>query len=333
MRVFYERHASLNHLKDKSILVLGYGNQGRAFALNLRDSGFKPTICLPSGSKSKTKAVDDGFAVITPSRINSDFNLILFMIPDHVQAEFFNRYIKHKTSPDTALVFAHGYAVHFKLIQPPQDCDILLVAPHGPGSDLRRLFLDDDGLSGYVAVERDFSGNALKLALALAQAVGITRRGAFLTNFEHETLGDLFGEQALLCGGLSELCRRTFDTLVEAGLPEENAYLETIHQIDLLAGLIKNHGVAGMIEKISTTACYGISFSTPVIFDRKFDNNLKKLFTAIESGKFSRSWQAEYESGSKNLKGFKQKIMQSDMEKTGRKLRKKLPENKNKGGK
>ncbi|MBD3381626.1 MAG: ketol-acid reductoisomerase [candidate division Zixibacteria bacterium] len=333
MRVYYQKHANPGFLQNKNILVLGYGNQGKAFANNLRDSGFEPTICLHSGSKSKTKAVDDGFAVITPSRINSDYELILFMIPDHIQADFYEKYLESKTGPGTALVFAHGYAVYFRLLHPPQDCDVVLLAPHGPGSDLRRLYLDDDGLSGYVAVEQDFSGNALKLALALARAVGITRRGAFLTSFEHETLGDLFGEQALLCGGLSELCRRSFDTLVDAGLPKENAYLETIHQIDLLAGLIKRYGVTGMMEKISTTAGYGISYSRPVIFDRKFDNNLKRLYSEIDSGKFTRSWQAEYRNGSQNLKRYKREVKESEMEKTGRKLRKKLSGNKTGGSK
>lgn len=322
IKIYRDKDASLKYLKKKEILILGYGSQGRAFALNLKDAGYQPIICLPPKSKTRNIVKSDKLNLITPTQINDDFNLILFMIPDHIQGDFYSKYISDKIAPNSTLLFAHAYSIHFKLIKPAPELDIILVAPHGPGQDLRDKYLDNSGLSCFVGAFQDSSGIALKTALAVAKAVRATKAGAFLTSFEHEAIGDLFGEQVLLCGGLSELIIAAFETLVKHGLPPENAYLETVHQIDLLAKLIKEHGLQGMSERISKTAQYGMLKTRGKIIDRNTEKRIDKIYAEIKSGKFAQDWQNEYNHRLKSLDKYKQELKKTSLEKTAAKMRK-----------
>jgi len=324
MRIFTDKHADLKYIKKRRLLLIGYGNQGRAFAQNLRDSGLNITICLKANSKSVKTAVSDNFKVITPAQIDSQYDFYIFLIPDHVQAEFYTKYLQNRIPVGATLLFAHGYSIHFKLIHPPKNSDVILLAPHGPGRDLRETYLNDGGLTCFTAVYQDFSETALQQALGIAKALKCTQAGAFLTSFEHETLGDLFGEQVLLCGGLAELVSKSFEILVKNGLPPENAYLETVQQIDLLAGLIKNHGIHGMTERISLTAQYGMLKSGHKIIDNNTGKRMQETFERIKSGKFTREWQKEYQNKLTNLKTYKQNLKKTELEKTAAKLRKKI---------
>jgi len=326
LRIFLDKDAEPGLLAREKILILGYGNQGRAFALNLRDSGYRPTICLRSTSRANAIAAADGMKIIRPSRIDQAHSLIIFLIPDHLQADFYRRYLRSRISSQTTLVFAHGYAIHFRLLVPAPNLDIILVAPHGPGEDLRRKYLEGSGLSCYVAKFQNPSGLAQKKAVALAHALGCTRSGVFLTSFEQETLGDLFGEQALLCGGLAQLVCGVYETLVKNGLPPENAYLETAHQLDLLAGLIKKHGIYGMSRRISKTAQYGMLNAEGVIIDKAARIRLANLLRQIKSGAFARSWEREKQMNEANLKRFQKTLRISNLEKTGKKIRNMLRE-------
>ncbi len=321
-KIYRDQNADLKFLKDKNCLILGYGSQGRAFALNLRDSSIDVEICLKADSLSANEARAEGLKVITPDEIDDRYDTILFMIPDHIQGEFYEKHIKNKLKDNACLVFAHGYAIHFKLINPPSNADIVLVAPHGPGNDLREKFIRGEGISCYVAVEQDHSGYAMDIALAIAKAIGSTRVGAFETTFEHETLGDLFGEQALLCGGLAELVTKSYETLVQKGIPEENAYLETAHQIDLLASLLKKHGIHGMTERISMTAQYGMLKTRDKIINGAAEKRLNQIFEKIKAGRFAEDWQNEYKDGLKNLKEYKDKLKIHPIENAAEKIKK-----------
>jgi ketol-acid reductoisomerase len=321
-KIYRDQNADLKFLKDKNCLILGHGSQGRTFALNLRDSSIDVEICLKPDSLSANEARAEGLKVITPGEIDDRYDIILFMIPDHIQGEFYEQNIKNKLKDSACLVFAHGYAIHFRLIDPPSNADIVLVAPHGPGNDLRHQFIQGMGISCYVGVEQNHTGDAMDIALAIAKAVGSTRVGAFETTFEHETLGDLFGEQALLCGGLAELVTKSYETLVQKGIPEENAYLETAHQIDLLASLLKNYGIHGMAERISMTAQYGMLKTRDKIIDETAEKRLNQIFEKIKMGRFAEDWQNEYKAGLKKLKEYKDKLKIHPIENTAEKIKK-----------
>ncbi|HDS01747.1 MAG TPA: ketol-acid reductoisomerase [candidate division Zixibacteria bacterium] len=321
-KIYRDQNADIKYIRNKQILIIGYGSQGRAFALNLRDSAIEVNICIKLESLSANAARAEGLKVITPDNIDDRYDIFLFMIPDHLQGDFYEKYIKNSLKENSCLVFAHGYSIQFGLVRPDFSSDVILVAPHGPGDDLRERFIRGSGISCYVAVQQDHSGEAANIALALAKAVGSTRIGAFQTTFEHETLGDIFGEQALLCGGLAELVTKSYEALVRNGIPEENAYIETAHQIDLLASLLKRHGIHGMAERISMTAQYGMLKMNDKIIDRDGEKRLNQLFEKIKSGEFARDWQEEYETGFKNLKEYKKKLKNHSIEKTAEKIKK-----------
>jgi ketol-acid reductoisomerase len=324
MRIFRDDQANLKYIRDQSILILGYGGQGRAFGLNLRDSGLSVTVCLKSDSASKKIAVEDNLKTITPSQIDSQYSLIIFLIPDHIHGDFFERHIAKRMRKEATLVFAHGYSIHFGIVKPPPGADIIMVAPHGPGVDLRQKFLDKSGLSCFIAEYQNGSGQAIQKALALAKAIGATRAGAFLTTFEHEAIGDIFGEQVLLCGGLSELAMKAYMVMVDNGIPRENAYLETVHQIDLLASLIRRHGIHGMTRRISKTAQYGMYQTRGKIIDKVAEKRFGNIFRQIKSGKFAEKWQAEYKNGLKNLNEYIETLKEDRLEKTSKRMRKLL---------
>ncbi len=325
MRLYKDKDADLSVIRGRSIVVIGYGNQGSAFAQNLRDSGLDVSVSLDEKSESIRQAVEDGFPVVS----NDDAHLadiVLMMLPDHLHGWFFDTYLSDRLRHNQALVFAHAYSIHFGLIKPPKGVRCALVAPHGPGRDLRSTFVNGSGISCFVAANPANSHLSLKIALAIAKACGCTRAGAFKTTFEREALGDLFGEQALLCGGLTHLLTAAFDTLVKNGIPPENAYLETAHQLELLAGFIRNSGVAGMFKGISRTAQFGTVISEKSIANTKLLSELQKLYDDIASGRFARRWMVESEAGYPKIKEFLKRTGSSRLEKTSAKLRKLLEE-------
>ncbi len=302
LSVYKDKDASLKYLKGKPISILGYGSQGRAQALNLKDSGLEVRVGLPSKSKDRRTALRDGFKVDTPEKAVQTGEIISVLAPDHKHGEVYEDSIRKNLSPGKTLVFAHAYSVHFKLIKPSAYADVILVAPHGPGVLVRKLFLERKGVTSFIAVKQDYSGKALDKALAYAKGIGSTKAGAILTTFKDEAIGDLFGEQAVLCGGLSELLKSGFETLIESGLSSENAYLECVYQLDLIVELIKNYGIAGMFDRISQTAEFGSYVSGKNVVNK---NHMKKVLSEIKSGNFARKWAKEYESGMKNYKKMK----------------------------
>jgi ketol-acid reductoisomerase len=327
MKILKDKDADIELIRDKSIVIVGYGNQGTAFAQNLRDSGLNVSVSLKEGSSTIRKATADGFPVVS-NEGTCLAGMILMMIPDHLHGEFFDAHLKDKLRRGQMLVFAHGYSIHFGLIKPPKGIRCLLVAPHGPGADVRSRFVEGSGLSCFIASYPVNSGTSLRYALAIAKACGCTRAGAFKTTFEHEAVGDLFGEQALLCGGLTHLLMAVFDTLVRNGIPKENAYLETAHQLELLASLIREGGVTGMFRKISQTAQFGTVVSEYSIANRKLLSELQKLYDDVASGRFARKWMQEYRSDYPAITEFERRIESSSFEKTSAKMRNMFDERK-----
>jgi len=322
LKIYKDKDASLKYLKGKTISILGYGSQGRAQALNLRDSGLEVIIGLPPKSKDRKIAVKDGFKVFSPEKTVKNGEIISILAPDHKHKELYEQSIQKNLSPGKTLVFAHAYSLYFKQIRPPEFIDVILVAPHGPGELVRKLFLEGKGVTSFIAVKQDYSGKALDKALAYAKGIGSTRAGAILTSFEDEAIGDLFGEQAVLCGGLSELLRAGFETLVESGLSPENAYLECVYQLDLIVELIKKYGIAGMFDRISQTAEFGSYVSGKKVINRK---QMKNILSEIKNGNFARRWMKEYESGMKNYKQMKKSWKNHRLQKTRERLNKLLP--------
>jgi ketol-acid reductoisomerase len=320
-RIYKDKHADLRFLRGKAIAIIGYGNQGRAQALNLRDSGLKVIIGLPKGNKDVRLALKDGFQVYSDEEATRHGDIISLLAPDHLHQEIFLRQIKPYLSPGKTLVFACGFSVHFQLVIPPDFVNVILVAPHAPGKLMRELFLSGKGVPAFIAVHQDNTGKAKKNALAYAQAIGCTRAGVFETTFKDEAVGDLFGEQVVLCGGLSELLRTGFDVLVESGLPPENAYLECVHQLDFIVNTIKSYGIAGMFDRISKTAEFGSYISGRRIIRQQTKNEMKKILREIRSGQFARDWMNEYRSGMRKYIKMKKQAADHAIERVSRKIR------------
>jgi ketol-acid reductoisomerase len=321
LRVYSDKQADLRHLKGKTIAVLGYGNQGRAQALNLRDSGLDVVVGLSGKDRSFRQARQDGFRVWSMGRAVQAADLVSVLIPDHVHGEVFKRHIRPNLRPGRTLLFACGLSIHFGLVVPPEFVDVVMVAPHAPGEIMRNLFEQGKGVPCFVAVWQDSSGTAKKTALAYAKAIGCTRAGAFETAFELEAVGDLFGEQAVLCGGVPELVRAGFETLTEAGFPPENAYLECLHQLDFIVDAVKKYGIAGMYDRISRVAEYGSYVSGKKIVNKQVKERMARLLREIKSGVFLKGWIKEYESGMKNYRRLKRGIRKHPIEQVGRKIR------------
>jgi len=274
--------------KKVSVAVLGYGSQGKAVALNLRDSGYHVTIGLKSRSRSAKAARRDGFCRIVPvGKAVAEAGIVCFALPDHLHQRIYKRDIEKNLHSKSILWFLHGFSVHFGLVNPPAQCDVILIAPHGPGIAVRQKFLGDRSLSAFYAIHQDYSGAAKRNIFALSAAMGFRRSRLVKTTFEREAVGDLFGEQAVLCGGLSELVVNGFEVLVEKGLPPENAYLEVAYQLDLIIDLIKNYGIEGMYDRISVTARYGSVMSGDKVVDKSVKKRMLQLYDDIESGKFA----------------------------------------------
>ena len=303
------------------IATIGYGSQGRAHALNLRDSGFEVTVGLRPGGPTEIKARADGFIVKTPAEAARGADLVAVLTPDMVQKQLYNEVLHEALKPGACLLFAHGLNVHFDLIQPRTDIDVILVAPKGPGALVRREYEIGRGVPCIYAVHQDVSGNAEALALAYAAGLGGARANVIKTTFKEETETDLFGEQAVLCGGASALVQAGFETLVEAGYQPEIAYYEVLHELKLIVDLFYEGGITRMHEFISETAQYGALTRGDYIVDANTRAQMKKVLTEIQDGTFARQWIAEYAAGNANYKALKQADLEHPIEAIGKKLR------------
>ncbi len=326
MRVYYDRDCDLNLIKGKNVLIIGYGSQGRAHAINLKDSGAENVrIALRSGSTTALKAEADGFQVMTVSEGAAWADLMMMATPDELQADIYRDEIAGNIRDGAAIAFAHGLNVHFGLIEPKETVDVLMVAPKGPGHTVRGEYQKGGGVPCLIAVHQDASGNAQDLGLSYACGVGGGRSGIIETNFKEECETDLFGEQVVLCGGLVELIRAGFETLVEAGYAPEMAYFECLHEVKLIVDLIYEGGIANMNYSISNTAEWGEYVSGPRIVTSETKAEMKRVLEDIQSGKFTSEWMQEYRAGGARFKGIRRNNDAHQIEEVGEKLRGMMP--------
>ncbi len=324
-KVYTDKDADLGVFRNKTLAVIGYGSQGHAHALNLKDSGCKVVIGLYAGSKSRRVAKQHGFKVVDTGKAVRLADVIMIALPDMKQADVYKRDILPNLAPGKTLLFNHGLSIHFGLIRPPKDVDIIMVAPKGPGHLVRRLYVEGKGMPALIAVGQDTSGGAKKTALAWAKGIGSTRAGVLQTTFKEETETDLFGEQAVLCGGASALVQSGFETLVEAGYQPEMAYFECLHELKLICDLMYESGIAGMRFSVSETAKYGDITRGPRVINRGVKKEMKKILGEIQSGKFTREWVAEYKGGLKKYRKLLRRGETHLIEKTGQRLRSMMP--------
>lgn len=326
MRVYYDRDADLNLIKAKKVAIVGYGSQGRAHALNLKDSGAKDIrIALRSDSATVKKAEADGFQVQTVEDAAKWADLIMMATPDELQADIYKNQIHGNLRDGAAIAFAHGLNVHFGLIEPKKTVDVVMIAPKGPGHTVRGEYQKGGGVPCLVAVDQDASGNAHDLALSYACGVGGGRSGIIETTFKEECETDLFGEQAVLCGGLVELIRAGFETLVEAGYAPEMAYFECLHEVKLIVDLIYEGGIANMNYSISNTAEWGEYVSGPRVITAESKKAMKDILTDIQTGRFTSEWMQEYRAGAARFKGIRRINDAHPIEQVGEKLRGMMP--------
>ena len=294
---YYEKDGDLGLLQGKTCAIIGYGSQGHAHAMNLRDSGIDVVVGLPAGSKSRAKVEAAGLKVATPAEAAKVADFIMMLVPDHVQADLYKSDIEPNMKAGKTLMFAHGFNIHFGFITPPKDVDVTMIAPKSPGHRVREVFTEGQGVPGLVAIHQDASGNALKNALAYGAGIGCLRAGILETSFKEETETDLFGEQAVLCGGVSELIRAGFQTLVDAGYAPEMAYFECLHEVKLIVDLIYEGGLSYMRYSVSDTAEYGDYSRGPRIVTDATRAEMKKILSEIQTGQFAREWMAENKEG------------------------------------
>jgi len=326
MRVYYDRDADLNLIKNKKVAIVGYGSQGHAHALNLRESGVKDIrVALRPDSISVAKAKSSKFEVMTPAEAAAWADVVMILTPDELQADIYNNDIAPNLKQGASLVFAHGFNVHFQLIEPRADMDVWMVAPKGPGHTVRGEYQKGGGVPCLVAVHQNASGNALELALSYASAVGGGRSGIIETSFREECETDLFGEQAVLCGGISALIQAGFETLVEAGYAPEMAYFECLHETKLIVDLIYEGGIANMRYSISNTAEYGDYVTGPRIITAETKAEMKRVLTDIQTGKFARDWMLENKAGKPSFKATRRLQAEHPIEEIGGKLRGMMP--------
>ena len=327
MRVYYDRDCDINLIKDRKIAILGYGSQGHAHALNLRDSGAKNVaVALREGSPSAKKAEAEGLTVMGISEAAAWCDLMMFTMPDELQAETYRKHVHDNIREGAAIAFAHGLNIHFNLIEPKPGVDVIMMAPKGPGHTVRGEYLKGGGVPCLVAVDRDESGKALEIALSYCSAIGGGRSGIIETTFREECETDLFGEQAVLCGGLVELIRSGFETLVEAGYAPEMAYFECLHEVKLIVDLIYEGGIANMNYSISNTAEYGEYVSGPRVLPKaETKARMKGILDDIQSGAFVRDFMLENSVGQPFFKGTRRLNDAHQIEQVGRKLREMMP--------
>lgn len=324
-RIYYDADANLDLILQKRIAVIGYGSQGHAHALNMQDSGCNVVVGLPTGSKSRAKAEADGLRVMTPADAAEQADIIMILIPDEYHKEVFERDIKPGLAPGKMLMTAHGFSLHFSQIVPPPDIDVAMVAPKSPGHMVRRLYVEGVGVPALWAVQQDATGNAEALTLAYARAIGCTRAGVLSTTIKEETETDLFGEQAVLCGGVTSLIRTGFETLVEAGYQPESAYFECLHEMKLIVDLMYQGGMSYMRYSISNTAEFGDYVSGPRIIDEHVRETMRKVLREIQDGTFAARWILENQAGRPSFQAMRRANGQHQIEEVGRELRAMMP--------
>jgi ketol-acid reductoisomerase len=319
--VFYDDDADLSILADRKVAVLGYGSQGHAHALSLRDSGVDVRVGLPEGSKSRAKAEEQGLRVVTPAEASAEADLIMVLAPDTAQRKLYAEAIEPNLTAGKALFFGHGLNIRFGLITPPADVDVAMVAPKGPGHLVRRQFVDGKGVPCLIAVEQDATGNAQAIALAYAKGIGGTRAGVIKTTFTEETETDLFGEQAVLCGGTAALVQTGFEVLTEAGYAPEIAYFECLHELKLIVDLMYEGGIARMRYSVSDTAEFGDYTRGPRVINAAVKQEMKKILSEIQSGEFTRELIADDDAGRLGMTKYREQAAEHPIEVTGKKLR------------
>ncbi len=323
--IYYEKDADRSQLNGRKVAVMGYGSQGHAHALNLKESGVDVVVGLRDGSGSKAKAESVGLTVMSLSGAAEWADMIMMLLPDTEQADIYKEHIEPHLGDGDVLMFAHGFNIRFDLIVPPSNVDVVMVAPKGPGHLVRRTYTEGGGVPGLIAVEQDASGNALALGLAYADAIGCTRGGVIQTTFTEETETDLFGEQVVLCGGTTELVRSGFQTLVDAGYQPEVAYFECLHELKLIVDLMYEQGIRGMRYSISDTAEYGDLTRGPRIIDDGTRERMREILGEIQGGKFAEEWVAESKSGRANFTRLEAEGNEHQIEKVGAELRAMMP--------
>ena len=326
MKIFYEKDANKDLIKSKKVAIFGFGSQGHAHALNLKDSGVKEiVVALREDSQSRKKAEASGLKVMNLSDAAEWADVVMILTPDELQAQIYKNHIEQRMKQGTSLAFAHGLNIHFDLISARKDLDVFMIAPKGPGHLVRSEFQKGGGVPCLMAVHQNGSGKARDLALSYASAVGGGKSGIIETTFKEECETDLFGEQAVLCGGLVELIKKGFETLVEAGYAPEMAYFECLHEVKLIVDLIYEGGIANMNYSISNTAEYGEYISGPKIIDDKTKARMKEVLADIQSGKFTKLWMDENKIGQKNFLKMRKDLSEHPIEKVGEKLRALMP--------
>lgn len=325
MNIYYDKDADLSLLKGKKIAIVGYGSQGHAHALNLRDSGMDVRIALKKGSSSWPKAEKAGFVVQEVGPATAECDIIMILTPDEVASEMYESDIRMNLKPGKYLACAHGFNIHFKKIVPPADVNVFMVAPKGPGHLVRSEFEKGQGVPCLIAVAQDPSGNSKQIALAWAAAIGGGRAAILETNFREETETDLFGEQSVLCGGLTELMRAGYETLVEAGYSPEMAYFECIHEMKLIVDLVYEGGISNMRYSISNTAEYGDMTRGKRLIGKESRDAMKKILADIQAGKFADEWISEHRAGSPNFRKLREEGANHPAEKVGAHLRDMMP--------
>jgi len=324
-KVYTDKDADLSVLKNKTLAVLGFGSQGHAHALNLKESGLKVIIGLYKGSKSIAVAKEKGFEVVSTGDAVKRADVIFVALPDTKQASVYAKDIAPNLSKGKTLLFSHGFSIHFKTVVPPKNVDVILVAPKGPGHIVRRQYVEGKGVPALIAVYQNASGKAKATALAWAKGIGGTRAGVLQTTFKEETETDLFGEQTVLCGGASALIQAGYETLVEAGYQPEMAYFECLHELKLIVDLMNEAGISGMRFSISETAKWGDVSVGPKIIDSSVKKRMKAALKDIQSGKFAKGWIAEYKGGYKKYNALLKKDENHSIEKVGARLRGLMP--------
>ncbi|MCA0201168.1 MAG: ketol-acid reductoisomerase [Proteobacteria bacterium] len=322
MQVYYDRDADANLVKGKRVAIIGYGSQGHAHALNLRESGVKNVaVALKEGSSTRAKAAQENFTIMTPTDAAKWADVVMFLTPDELQADIYKDEVRDNLPKGAAIAFAHGLNVHFNLIEPRKDLDVFMVAPKGPGHTVRAEYTRGAGVPALIAVAQDASGTAKQIALSYASAIGAGRAGILETTFREECETDLFGEQAVLCGGLSALITAGYETLTEAGYAPEMAYFECLHEMKLIVDLMYEGGLADMRYSISNTAEYGDYTAGPRIVTDETKKEMKRILSEIQQGKFVSNWMTECKAGQPSFKAMRRNSANHQIEEVGARLR------------
>ena len=321
VKMYYEDDADLSLISDKNIGIMGYGSQGHAHALNLKDNGLNVAVGLYEGSKSWSQAEDAGLKVGLVADVAADSDIIMVLIPDHVQSRVYKEAIRPHLLPGKTLMFAHGFTIHYETIVPPDTVDVSMMAPKAPGHRMREVFTRGSGVPGLLAVHQDVSGQASQVGLAYARGVGCTRAGVLETTFKEETETDLFGEQTVLCGGVTALVKAAFETMVEAGYQPESAYFECLHELKLIVDLLYQGGMGYMRYSVSDTAEYGDYTRGPAVIDEHVKDNMRKVLADIQDGTFAREWIAENDEGRPRFDRMRRDNAEHEVELVGKELR------------